>query len=87
MVTANNANQKGSRTVNRNKHDAEPSEQRLQTVSAVAEFLCLSRSKIYAMMDAGELPYVKLGKSRRVRSADVLKLIEENTIVRDEMAH
>jgi excisionase family DNA binding protein len=69
--------------LNRTKHDAEPSEQRLQTVSAVAQFLCLSRSKVYAMMDAGELPYVKLGKSRRVRWSDVIRLIEANTVARD----
>ena len=54
----------------------------LQRVSQVALFLSLSRSKVYAMMDAGELPYVKLGKSRRVRWADVQRLVDENTISR-----
>ena len=39
----------------------------LQQVSAVAKFLNISRSKVYTMMDAGQLPYVKLGKSRRIR--------------------
>jgi excisionase family DNA binding protein len=55
---------------------------RLCMVGEVARFLCLSRSKIYAMMDAGELPYVKLGKSRRVRWSDVLKLVEQNIVAR-----
>jgi len=54
----------------------------LHPVTKVAQFLSLSRSKVYAMMDAGELPYVKLGKSRRVRWADVQRLVEENTISR-----
>jgi len=54
----------------------------LHPVTKVAAFLSLSRSKVYAMMDAGELPFVKLGKSRRVRWADVQKLIDENTISR-----
>jgi excisionase family DNA binding protein len=58
-------------------------EQRLQPVSKVAEFLCLSRSKVYGLMEQGELPFVKLGKSRRVRWSDVLKLVEANTVSKD----
>jgi len=54
----------------------------LQPVSKVARFLSLSRSKVYSLMEAGELPYVKLGKSRRVRWADVLELVARNTVVR-----
>jgi len=61
-------------------------DQRLQPVSAVAAFLCLSRSKVYAMMDAGELAYVKLGKSRRVRWSDVAALIDANTVSRASAA-
>ena len=54
----------------------------LQPVNKVARFLSLSRSKVYALMESGELPYVKLGKSRRVRWADVLELVARNTVVR-----
>jgi excisionase family DNA binding protein len=52
----------------------------LQQVSAVSKFLSISRSKVYAMMDAGQLPYVKLGKSRRIRWEHVLQLVEQNTV-------
>ena len=52
----------------------------LKPVSAVAKFLAISRSKVYQLMESGQLPYVKLGKSRRVRWADVLKLVDDNTI-------
>jgi excisionase family DNA binding protein len=52
----------------------------LHTVASVAKFLCLSRSKVYAMMDRGELAFVKFGKSRRVRWSDVLRLIDQNTV-------
>jgi excisionase family DNA binding protein len=62
------------------KHSADLSEPGLKTVTCVAKFLCLSRSKVYAMMDLGELPYVKFGKSRRIRWADVLALVQGNTI-------
>ena len=54
----------------------------LQPVTKVAAFLSLSRSKVYAMMDAGELPFVKFGKSRRIRWSDVLRLVDQNTIAR-----
>jgi excisionase family DNA binding protein len=35
-------------------------------VVGAARFLALSRSKIYSLMDRGELPYAKMGKSRRI---------------------
>lgn len=54
----------------------------LQPVPVVAKFLALSRSKVYQLMDQGRLPYVKIGKSRRIRWPDVLRLVEENTIER-----
>lgn len=52
----------------------------LRPVHVVAKFLAISRSKVYQLMDSGELPYVKLGKSRRVRWSDVLKLIDKNVV-------
>lgn len=51
-------------------------------IGEVAAYLSLSRSKVYGMMEAGDLPYVKLGKSRRVRWSDVLKLVDRHTVVR-----
>ena len=38
----------------------------LVTVEEGCRFLSLSRSKMYEMMDAGLLAYVKLGRSRRI---------------------
>lgn len=49
-------------------------------VASVAKFLGVSRSKLYSMMDAGELAYIKLGKSRRIAWEAVYKLVAENTI-------
>ncbi len=56
----------------------------LGRVSEVAKYLNMSRSKIYLMMEQGQLPFVKLGKSRRVRWNDVERLIDENTISQGE---
>lgn len=35
-------------------------------VAQAADFLCVSRAKLYALMDSGELKFCKFGKSRRV---------------------
>ena len=50
--------------------------EQLCTVGTVAKFLSVSRSKTYQLMDRGDLPYVKLGKSRRIRWSDVRDLID-----------
>ncbi len=38
----------------------------LVTVQEAAQFLSISRSKLYELMDNGELTFVKLGRSRRI---------------------
>jgi excisionase family DNA binding protein len=38
----------------------------LATVQEASAFLSVSRAKLYAMMDARDLAYVKLGRSRRI---------------------
>jgi excisionase family DNA binding protein len=35
-------------------------------VAEAAEFLCISRAKLYQLMDAGELAYCKFGRARRI---------------------
>lgn len=54
--------------------------QRLVRVSETAEQLSLSRSKIYQMMDTGELAYVKFGKARRIPVEEIDRLVLRNTI-------
>jgi excisionase family DNA binding protein len=53
---------------------------KLLRVTEVGRCLAVSRSFVYQLMDRGELPYVKIGKSRRVRPEDVARLIENATI-------
>lgn len=57
-----------------------PGAEPLCTVPAVAAFLAVSRSSIYSMMNSGILPYVKLGKSRRIRWSDVRELVERHRV-------
>lgn len=41
----------------------------LVSVRTAAEYLCLSRSKLYLLMDQGRLPYVQVDRSRRIPKA------------------
>lgn len=56
-------------------------ESRLVRVSEVARHLSISRSKLYLMMEAGDLPFVKFGKSRRVPLEAVEKLVKESLVI------
>jgi excisionase family DNA binding protein len=38
----------------------------LESVAEAAEFLGISRAKLYLLMEAGELHYVKIGRTRRI---------------------
>lgn len=54
--------------------------QKLLGVTDVARCLNLSRSCVYQIMDRGELSYLKIGKSRRIRPEDVARLIDASAI-------
>ncbi len=58
----------------------------LHTVPDVARYLKMSRSMIYLLMERGELPYVRIGRTRRVKAEDVTKLVEQNFISREAIA-
>ena len=51
----------------------------LLNAKQVAEILNISKSKAYRFMQLGEIPTVRIGKSRRVRPEDLIKYIENNT--------
>jgi excisionase family DNA binding protein len=52
----------------------------LATVAEVACYLAVSRSKVYQMMDAGHMPYVKLGGCRRIAWEDVKTLVATSRV-------
>ncbi len=54
--------------------DAALVEDGLLKVAAAAAFLSLSRATLYTLMDRGELPFVKLGRSRRIPRRAVIQL-------------
>lgn len=62
------------------KQNTMPESRPLATVLEVANRLSISRATTYALMEQGALPYVKIGKCRRVRWEDVESLIERNRV-------
>lgn len=52
----------------------------LMTVAEAAEFLRVSRSKVYGLMDGGALVYVKLGRCRRIPRPAVVELLERSIV-------
>lgn len=54
--------------------------ERLLKVSEVCDRLNLSSPYVYELMNRGELPYVRFGKARRVKPADLEALIERSTV-------
>jgi excisionase family DNA binding protein len=50
------------------------------TVAEAATFLGICRAKLYLMMDAGELVYAKIGKSRRIPWRALKKLAAESLV-------
>jgi excisionase family DNA binding protein len=43
------------------------------TPSAAARTLGMSRTHLYKIMDAGDLPFVRVGRDRRIAAADLIK--------------
>lgn len=51
----------------------------LANVGEGSKYLGVSVPKIYLLMSSGELPYVKIGKCRRIRWADIYLFVDRNT--------
>ena len=50
----------------------------LLSVPETGRFLSVSRSKVYALMECGELPFVRLGRARRIPRRGVVELAAPN---------
>lgn len=66
-----------------------PTQQKLQSDrllkgDEVARILNISRSQAYKLMQQGEIPTIRIGRSVRVRYESLWSFIEENTTSRDD---
>jgi excisionase family DNA binding protein len=50
----------------------------LMKIREAAQYLAVSRGTLYKLMDNGELPYLKIGKARRVEHRALQELIDRN---------
>lgn len=50
----------------------------LVTVKEAANYLRLSRATIYNLMESGHMPYVKIGKSRRIPRKSLCDIVSKN---------
>jgi excisionase family DNA binding protein len=55
------------------------SEDPILTVRQVAEYLQLSRSKIYYLIQRRSIPFIRLGKNVRIRQSDLIKWLNHQT--------
>jgi excisionase family DNA binding protein len=54
--------------------------QKWLTIQQASEVSSLSRSKLYSMMDGGQLTYTKVGRTRRIPLGAIVALMEAHTI-------
>ena len=53
---------------------------RLLTIDEAGDRLSLSRPSVYRLMENGELPFVRIGRSRRIALSAVAALVTRNTV-------
>lgn len=55
----------------------------LVSLPDAAEWLAVSRSTVYAMMQSGDLPYIRIGQVRRVAVEDLRTYVERHRTRRE----
>jgi excisionase family DNA binding protein len=55
---------------------------RLVTVKQAAELLSCSKANLYSLLDGGELPFVRVGKSNgyRIDVEDIMRFIDQRQV-------
>lgn len=53
------------------------------TVAEVADALRVSTMTVYRLVNAGELPALRIGKNIRIRARDLEAYLEDGTVERD----
>jgi excisionase family DNA binding protein len=57
-----------------------PMTENIFTIPEVAEYLKLSKSKVYMLVQQGKIPHVRIGRNVRIRETDLKKWLEKNAI-------
>jgi len=51
----------------------------IYTIPEVAEYLKMSKSKVYDLVKRQKIPYIRIGRNVRIRQSDLDKWLEEQT--------
>jgi len=51
----------------------------IYTIPEVAEYLKMSKSKVYALVKREEIPFIRIGRNVRIRESDLNEWLEERT--------
>lgn len=62
---------------------AHPTGDKVLTISEVAAYLKISKSKIYYLISRKEIPHLRLGRNVRIRESDLKKWLELQAQVED----
>jgi excisionase family DNA binding protein len=54
--------------------------EKIYTVPQVAEYLQISRSKMYDWVRKGKIPYILIGRNKRIRESDLQAWIDANLV-------
>lgn len=50
------------------------------TIPEVADYLKLSKSKVYLLVTRNEIPYIRIGKNVRIRKSDLQEWLQGQTV-------
>ncbi len=48
------------------------------TIPEVARYLKISKSKIYYLVQRGEIPYIRIGRNVRIKESDLMKWLDKH---------
>lgn len=54
-------------------------ETKILTISEVAEYLKISKAKIYLLVSKNEIPHIRLGRNVRIKESDLIRWLEKQT--------
>ena len=58
--------------------------EKIYTVPEVAEYLQISRSKMYSWVQMGKIPHIRIGRNIRIRESDLKKWLDAHRIEGDK---
>jgi excisionase family DNA binding protein len=53
---------------------------KILTIPQVAEYLQVSKAKIYMMVARGEIPYIRINRNVRIRESDLMRWLEKQMV-------